>query len=38
MVGEITATFDAIEADASVAAVVVTGAAPAFCAGADLSH
>jgi enoyl-CoA hydratase len=38
MVGEITATFDAIEADASVAAVVVTGAPPAFCAGADLSH
>jgi enoyl-CoA hydratase len=38
MVDEIVATFDALEADQSVGAVVVTGAAPAFCAGADLSH
>jgi enoyl-CoA hydratase len=35
---EVTEAFDAIEADPSVGAVVVTGAAPAFCAGADLSH
>ena len=35
---ELVEAFDAIEADESVAAVVVTGAAPAFCAGADLSH
>jgi enoyl-CoA hydratase len=38
MVDEIVETFDRIEADESVGAVVVTGAAPAFCAGADLSH
>jgi enoyl-CoA hydratase len=37
MVDEIVATFDALEADESVGAVVVTGAPPAFCAGADLS-
>ena len=36
MVEEIVATFDRLEADDSVGAVVVTGAAPAFCAGADL--
>ena len=30
--------FDALEADDDVGAVVVTGAPPAFCAGADLSH
>ena len=36
MVGEIISAFDAIEADESVGAVVVTGAPPAFCAGADL--
>lgn len=35
---EITEAFDAIEADSSVGAVIVTGMAPAFCAGADLSH
>jgi enoyl-CoA hydratase len=35
---ELTEAFDAIEADAGVGAVVVTGAPPAFCAGADLSH
>lgn len=35
---EITAALDSIEADPGVGAVVVTGAPPAFCAGADLSH
>ena len=38
MVAEIIAAFDAFEADQNVAAVVVTGTPPAFCAGADLSH
>ncbi|HEV3225800.1 MAG TPA: enoyl-CoA hydratase [Acidimicrobiales bacterium] len=38
MVDEIVETFDRLEADESVGAVVVTGAPPAFCAGADLSH
>lgn len=38
MVDEIVAGFDRLEADADVGAVVVTGAPPAFCAGADLSH
>jgi enoyl-CoA hydratase len=38
MVAEITAALDAVEADPGVGAIVVTGAAPAFCAGADLSH
>ena len=38
MVDELGAAFDAMEADPSVGAVVITGAAPAFCAGADLSH
>ena len=38
MVEEIEATFDQLEADDDVGAVVVTGAPPAFCAGADLSH
>jgi enoyl-CoA hydratase len=38
MVDEIVATMDQIEADEGVGAVVVTGAPPAFCAGADLSH
>jgi enoyl-CoA hydratase len=38
MVDEITAAVDAAEADPSVGALVVTGTAPAFCAGADLSH
>jgi enoyl-CoA hydratase len=33
---EIRVTFDALEADEHVAAVVVTGAPPAFCAGAVL--
>jgi len=38
MVDEILATFDQIEIDARVGAVVVTGQPPAFCAGADLSE
>jgi enoyl-CoA hydratase len=38
LVDEIGAAFDAIESDPDVGAVVVTGAPPAFCAGADLSH
>ncbi|HEY8523581.1 MAG TPA: enoyl-CoA hydratase [Acidimicrobiales bacterium] len=35
---ELVAALDAAEADPSVGAIVVTGAPPAFCAGADLSH
>lgn len=35
---EILATFDQLEADGETGAVVITGAPPAFCAGADLSH
>jgi enoyl-CoA hydratase len=38
MVTEIIAAMDAFEADESVGAVVVTGAGPAFCAGADLGN
>ena len=38
MVDEIVETFDRLEADTSVGAVVVTGTPPAFCAGADLGH
>jgi len=38
MVDAIGEAFDALEADEGVGAVVVTGAPPAFCAGADLSH
>ena len=38
MTDEITAAVDAAEADPGVGALIVTGAAPAFCAGADLSH
>lgn len=38
MVEEIVAAYDDIEARDDVNAVIVTGAAPAFCAGADLSH
>jgi enoyl-CoA hydratase len=38
LVNDIVATFDTLESDESVGAVVVTGTAPAFCAGADLSH
>ena len=38
IVDGISETFDALEADEGVGAIVVTGAGPAFCAGADLSH
>ena len=38
LVDEIVAAFDRLEEDADVGAVIVTGAPPAFCAGADLSH
>jgi enoyl-CoA hydratase len=38
MVDEIGAALDAVEANPRVGAVIVTGAPPAFCAGADLSH
>jgi enoyl-CoA hydratase len=37
MVEEIVETFDALESDGTTAAVVVTGAPPAFCSGADVS-
>ncbi len=37
MVDEIVETFDTLESDGRTAAVVVTGAAPAFCSGADVS-
>lgn len=38
MVAEIVAAMDRIEADETIGAVVVTGAAPAFCAGANLGN
>jgi enoyl-CoA hydratase len=38
LVGEIVAAMDRLEADPGVGAVVVTGAAPAFCAGANLGN
>jgi len=38
MCDEVVAAVDALEADVSVGALVVTGAGSAFCAGADLSH
>ena len=38
MVAEIVEAMDTIEADSSVGAIVVTGAAPAFCAGANLGN
>ena len=38
MVEEIVAAMDAVEADDAVGAVVVTGAPPAFCAGANLGN
>ena len=38
MVSEIVATFDALESDESIGAVVITGDPPAFCSGADTSH
>jgi enoyl-CoA hydratase len=38
MVTEMVDTFDQLEADPAVGAVVITGGGVAFCAGADLSH
>ncbi|MGE0309839.1 MAG: enoyl-CoA hydratase [Acidimicrobiia bacterium] len=38
MVADIVAAVDAAEADTSVCALIVTGAAPAFCAGANLGN
>lgn len=38
MVEEIVAAMDRIESDTSIGALVVTGAAPAFCAGANLGN
>lgn len=38
MVAEILVAMDAIEADDGVGAIVVTGTAPAFCAGANLGN
>ena len=38
LVGEIVEAFDRLEAADDVGAVVVTGAPPAFCAGADLGN
>jgi enoyl-CoA hydratase len=38
LVDEIVAAVDGIEDDPDIGALVVTGAPPAFCAGADLSH
>ena len=38
MVDEITAAMDRIEGDDSIGALVVTGTAPAFCAGANLGN
>lgn len=38
LVQEVVAAFDSIESGGEVGAVVVTGAPPAFCAGADLGH
>lgn len=38
MVDEIVETFDRLENDDAVGAVVVTGAGPGFCAGADLGN
>jgi enoyl-CoA hydratase len=37
LVRDIVAAFDDLEADADVGAAVITGAPPAFCAGADLA-
>jgi enoyl-CoA hydratase len=38
MCDEVAAAMDDIEANTDVKALIVTGAAPAFCAGADLTH
>jgi len=37
LVADIVAAFDTLESDADTGAVVITGKAPAFCAGADLA-
>ena len=37
MVDEIVAAVDELEADADIGALVVTGAPPAFCSGADVT-
>jgi len=37
MVTEIVETFDALESDGETGAVVITGAPPAFCSGADVA-
>lgn len=37
MVAEIVQTFDTLEADESIGAVVITGEPPAFCSGADVA-
>ena len=36
MTSSLVSAFDRIERDGSIGAVVITGAGPAFCAGADL--
>lgn len=36
MVADIKQAMDEIEADKTVGAIIITGAAPAFCAGANL--
>lgn len=38
LVAEIVAAMDRIEADTSIGALIVTGTAPAFCAGANLGN
>jgi enoyl-CoA hydratase len=38
MVDELVEAFDGFESGGDVGAVIVTGAPPAFCAGADLGH
>jgi len=38
MVAALTSAFDKLGADANVRAVVLLGAGPSFCAGADISH
>ncbi len=38
MCDEVSAAMDEIDSNPDVHAIVVTGAAPAFCAGADLTH
>lgn len=38
MVAEVMTAMDAIESDPSVGAIIVTGAPPAFCAGANLGN